>query len=95
MLTATQIRKEDISNIHFAHKEVLSLDFDRKQRQWSLNKALALGNAYHGKVHIIFEAESGENLEVDTTIWAVTDSHISLKGGVSIPISAIKDVYFS
>jgi len=94
MLTTTLIRKEEISRLNFAKLDVLAHDFDKSRRLWSLEKALALGNAYHGKVHIVFQASNGETMEVDTTIWAVTDSHISLKGGVAIPIRAIREVYF-
>lgn len=94
MIQATAIAKEQVASLHFAHHDVLP-ETDRKIRSYNLQKALTLGNAYHGKVHIVFETESGQDLEVDTTIWAVTDTHISLKGGVAIPINAIKDVIFA
>jgi len=88
----TLINKEEVSKLHFAHHEVLDADAERKRRRWNLEKALTLGNGYHGKVHIVFENEMGEAYEVDTTVWAVTDTHISLKGGVVIPIHSIREV---
>jgi hypothetical protein len=32
--------------------------------------------------------------EVQTTIWAVTESELSLKGGVHIPLRSITDIHF-
>ena len=91
-MTTAKIEKERLGNFHFAHHEVLVEENDRKRRRWNLEKALTLGNGHHGKVGIVFETETGDAFEVDTTVWALTDSHISLKGGVVIPIAAIKDV---
>jgi hypothetical protein len=55
---------------------------------------LILGNIDHNKVTIVFKTEDGTILQVKTTIWAVTEDYVALKGGVHIPIKAIVDIEF-
>jgi hypothetical protein len=54
----------------------------------NLNRALILGNAYRRKIKLIFETTDGIK-QVETTIWAVTEQNVVLKGGKFIPINAI------
>ena len=91
MQTATIVEKENIGGLKFAQREVLSSAEEMKQRNADLLQATRLGNAYHGKIKIIFEAEDGVK-QVETTIWATTDKVVTLKGGVHIPIHCIHRV---
>lgn len=86
-----RIDKEKISELTFPREEVLTNQAQRKQRLEHLEKATALGNMEHGKIVIVFSDEEGMK-DVNTTIWATTDSRIILKGGVVIPIHRIHEV---
>lgn len=86
------INKEDIKGkVRFPTADALSTKEAREERKKKLEKAMLLGNGYKGKIKIIFNTEEGERM-VETTVWATTDSTIQLKGDVSIPIHAIRDV---
>ncbi|HET6244148.1 MAG: hypothetical protein H0V01_07220 [Bacteroidetes bacterium] len=85
------VQKEDISNLLFPAKEVLSSGDDIKIRRSDLERATKLGNAERGKIKIIFEDKEGIK-KVETTIWATTEKNIILKGGVFIPIHRIHQI---
>ena len=57
-----------------------------------LQYSVRLGNEFKGKTVVTFETTKGP-LSVETTIWSVTDNHLSLKGGVEIPLSSVIDIY--
>ncbi len=86
-----KIEKENILCLQFKNQEVLVDTDAQKHRMSELNRATALGNAYKGKVKIIFQSLSGLNM-VDTTVWATTDKNVVLKGGLLIPICCIMEV---
>ncbi|MES2800145.1 MAG: hypothetical protein V4638_09010 [Bacteroidota bacterium] len=84
------IDKEVISGLHFKdaakikqHPELLK----------QIENATTLGNAFHGKVSIVFQDDEGLK-RVETTIWAAGTKFISLKGGVWIPINRIVEINF-
>ena len=81
-LKPTLVEKEIISSLSFS-------DFRKVDQHPNLQAQLAsatrLGNAYRGKVSIIFEDDEGLK-RVDTTIWAYGAKYICLKGGIWIPI---------
>jgi len=54
---------------------------------------MILGNTHRGKVSIVFCDDEGLK-KVTTTVWAVGEKFITLKGGVWIPISKIIDIIF-
>jgi len=86
------INKEEIKGrVRFPSTDVLTTNEQREARKNKLDKAMLLGNGYKGKIKIIFGTEEGDRV-VETTVWATTDSTIQLKGDVSIPIQAIRDV---
>lgn len=86
------INKEEIKGkVRFPSSDILSSREEREERKKKLDKAMLLGNGYKGKIKIIFETEEGQRV-VETTVWATTDTTIQLKGDVSIPIHAIRDV---
>lgn len=86
-----KIEKEEISNLHFHTNDVLSNDESKKERDLKLKNAAFLGNIEKEKCKIIFQAKEGKNY-VETTIWAVTDKYICLKGGITLLIASIFDV---
>lgn len=83
------IEKECLTQLHFATNEVLTDTSEIAVRNERLQKAVRLGNEYHGKVGIIFKLISGALHRVETTIWDCSDRFIALKGGVSIPLHAV------
>lgn len=94
MVTAHLIAKEEVPSLRFSATEVLAEEAKRILRSSKLRKALALGNLFKNKVRMIFVTEDGDEKQVETTIWAVTENYVSLKGGAIIPTQAIKDVEF-
>ncbi|MBC5775190.1 hypothetical protein H8S95_14015 [Pontibacter sp. KCTC 32443] len=88
------VEKEMIPSLHFSHKDVLDNTEAQKKRLWDLNRASILGNGYHGKVEITFKTAEGDLKRVDTTVWAVDDKFMTLKGGCCIPTSSVVGVEF-
>jgi hypothetical protein len=52
-------------------------------------RSQTLGNLFQTKVKITFEAADLNTYQVETTVWAVGDMFISLKGGIFLPIQSI------
>lgn len=92
MKTIEKIEKEDIKNLSFNKKEVLSTDVEIKKRWNELFRAQALGNLLQSKVHITFVTADERSFIVYTTIWAVGQEFITLKGGIHIPVNAVFEV---
>lgn len=86
-----RIDKEKISDLNFPRMEVLNNQKLIQHRQQELERATTLGNIEHNKIIIVFSDSDGLK-EVNTTIWATTDSRIVLKGGIIIPINRIHEV---
>ena len=95
MLHTIPVEKESIPSFHFQYvNDVLSNSEERVKRYLSLQKGLILGNAYHGKVTLTLVTADVQMLTVTTTLWSVSDSHVTLKGGVNVPINSIYSVEF-
>jgi hypothetical protein len=92
MKTIERIDKERVRDLRFARKEVLDAPEAKKFRTADLQRALTLGNLLQSKVHITFEDREGSLYCVDTTVWAVGDQFITLKGGIHIPIGSIHEI---
>ena len=92
METIATIQKEQLPSLKFCKDEVILEQVRQRLRKFDLDRALILGNIDHNKVTIIFKTEDGSLLQVKTTIWAVTEVYVALKGGVHIPIKAIVDL---
>lgn len=92
MESIATVQKEQINTLKFCKDEVIQEKVRQRLRKFDLDRALILGNIDHNKVTIIFKTEDGTLLQVKTTIWAVTEEYVSLKGGVHIPIKAIVDL---
>lgn len=82
------IEKEAVQLLSFPQSEVLETREEMQQRQFDLQRALALGNLEHSKIKIYFEDNQSKKV-VETTVWAVTDQRVILKQGHSIPINRI------
>lgn len=91
----TEIQKELLSTISFIKEDVIEDPVKRRLRQIYLERAERLGNAYHGKVKMLFKTADEQLMMVHTTIWSADQHYITLKGGIHIPTSSIVDVEFS
>jgi hypothetical protein len=84
----TLIAKEQIPELRIVPA------FVDRTKEWlnQLTYSCRLGNEFKGKTVITFETTSGPRA-VETTIWSVTDNHLTLKGGLDIPLSSVIDLY--
>ncbi|MCS6980673.1 MAG: hypothetical protein N2110_04215 [Flavobacteriales bacterium] len=87
----TIIPKESIPALRFPKSDVLPEGEARKERAEKLYKAMLLGNGYKVKVKIIFEDLEGIKA-VETTVWETSEDNVLLKGGVNLPVHAVRDV---
>jgi hypothetical protein len=84
MESIVQIPKENVvytrfkPNNHLPNKELIA----------KLYRAMRLGNGWLQKVAIYFHTQSGPR-KIETTVWSASDKYISIKGGVTIPVSCI------
>lgn len=92
MESVVTVPKEVIGQFTFAPQEVLADPWLIEQRKWALRKALSLGNLYRHKVTITYHLCDRTVQRVITTVWAVTDRYVTLKGGRIIPVHAICEV---
>ncbi|WP_111671780.1 hypothetical protein [Algoriphagus litoralis] len=89
MKTILTIDKENIFSLSFSKSDVILNPEDQKKRMADLYRSQTLGNLLQTKVKLTFEAADLNTYQVETTVWAVGDTFISLKGGIYLPISAI------
>ena len=68
--TVEIVEKEDIITMHFAPEDVLNDETARQRRRADADRAVTLGNAYHGKLDIYFQTADGMAKRVATTVWA-------------------------
>ena len=92
MESVITVPKEIIGQTSFAVEEVLNDRFAIERRKWSLQRALSLGNLFRHKVTITYQLYDGIPQRVATTVWAVTERYVTLKGGRVIPVHAITKV---
>jgi hypothetical protein len=90
-MDAKKIEKEEIVHLHFLPNDVLKNDEQRRDRGQKLIYAAAIGNTEKHKCKIVFNSQEGDNY-VETTIWAVTDKYLCLKGGILLLITSIIEV---
>jgi len=83
------IQKEAIAQLRFIKEEALTDAAAIIRRSQDFGRALMLGNLEHGKVKIHFQDALHNRYQVETTIWAVTEDYLCLKGNLLIPICAI------
>ena len=87
-VTPTLVEKETISSLSFKDRKKIK---QHPHIEDQIKSATRLGNAYRGKVSIIFEDDEGIK-RVDTTIWAYGTKYICLKGGIWLPIDRIIEI---
>ncbi|HLU88229.1 MAG TPA: hypothetical protein VKZ51_00245 [Cyclobacteriaceae bacterium] len=92
MENITTVQKEQLNSFRFYQTEVISEQVLQRLRKFDLDRALVLGNIDHNKVTIVLKTIDGALLQVKTTVWAVTDDYVCLKGGIYVPIKAIVDI---
>ncbi len=92
MKTIEVIEKEQVVNLGFSKKEVLSDPDERKKRMADLYRSQTLGNLLQATVKLTFEASNSQIYQVQTTVWSVGADFISLKGGITLPINSILKV---
>ncbi|WP_201981670.1 hypothetical protein [Hymenobacter rubidus] len=87
--TVEIVEKETLPTLHFAHDDVLADPADRQRRRADADRAVTLGNAYHGKLDIYFKTSDGSTKRMATTVWAADADHLTLKSGASLPLRAV------
>tara|TARA_A100001037_G_C15054777_1_gene591812 strand:+ start:443 stop:727 length:285 start_codon:yes stop_codon:yes gene_type:complete len=87
-----EVQKENICDLNIMNLTEIVDDEDKVMRKIKLNRGLVLGNAHKRKVKIYFFDSEQNPLFVETTIWAVTESNVILKGGQRIPVESIYKV---
>ncbi|MEX0813508.1 MAG: hypothetical protein WD048_14915 [Chitinophagales bacterium] len=91
-LMINKIEKEQVKELEFFKENTQRNKIERKKIHNLLYMGMLLGNSYRHKVKIIFESMDGRKM-VETTIWATTENNVILKGGTTIPVSAIVDIH--
>lgn len=82
------IKKERITAIKFNNVEVLESKSDQYNRKEVLQKARVLGDLYKQKVIISFK-DNDSSKHTLATVWHTDDEHVSLIGGVTIPVKRV------
>jgi hypothetical protein len=89
-----EILKEDIKQLKFNEKDVLTSKLDIAKRKSDLNRASALGAQSKSNIKIYFTDKNGVNYKVTATVWATTEKNVSLKNEIMVPIKSIFKVGF-
>lgn len=84
----TLVEKEFITNLSFNDRTRVKQHPDLLQQ---IKSATRLGNAFRGKVSILFMDDDGVK-QVNTTIWAHGTKYICLKGGIWLPIARLIEI---
>ena len=87
------IAKEEIPQLHILPNTVVYTSEQQKELNQKLLTGASLGNLEKEKCKITFHAAEGDSC-VETTIWAVTDKYICLKGGITLLIASIIEVSY-
>jgi hypothetical protein len=85
---------EEIRTAHFASREVLMDEEERKERFRKLIKAVIISHVEHEDVGIVFKLDTGEMIETYCNLIDFADDYVMLKGGTVIPLTSIVDIEF-
>ena len=85
------VAKEQIPLELFKAGDVLRNKEQVEERRLQLQRAFELNRSSYSKAIIVFDTLI-ETLEVIDHVWEITDTNVLLKGGVTIPISCIREV---
>ncbi|MGB3617086.1 MAG: hypothetical protein WBA12_03135 [Catalinimonas sp.] len=91
---AVDTLNESLHKFNFYRADVLTDAPSRQLRRHRLERAQALGNLYRHKVTLTFRDEMNHAQRVYTTVWAVCEEHVALKGNRLIPIRSIESVLY-
>lgn len=89
-----KIQMEDIIRIRFPKSEVLPNPIAVRERDRNLENALSLGNNDHVKVKLTFLDFDNNTFMIETTIWAVTEESVCLKGDLLLPKRSLVSVEY-
>lgn len=89
VMTGVVIEKEELA----AYDLVPA--FVDKTEQWRkhLPYAMRLGNEFKGKTYLTVETTKGPRTII-TTVWSVSENHLILKGGITIPLNSLIDIHY-
>ncbi|MDX2173414.1 MAG: hypothetical protein SFY56_09850 [Bacteroidota bacterium] len=85
------IDKKNVSDLSFEKNDVLNDLDDKYRREEDLKRAMMLGNNYKHKVKLFFK-DKFMNKHVETTVWNANSNHVTLKGGIVLPVKSIYKV---
>lgn len=85
------IEKEKVAFLNFPLEDVLLTKDELSNREHELSNALKLGNNYKHKVKIYFK-DSECNKHIETTVWQLDKTHLTIKNGLTIPIKRVYKV---
>ena len=83
------VQKEELATLKFSREDVLTDMITRQRRRIDADRAVTLGNAYHGKLDIYFQTADGQTKRMATTVWAADAAYLTLKSGASLPMRAV------
>jgi len=89
-----EIPKERIKDVKFSDIDILSSKEEQLQRKIDLKRAATLGAQSKTNIKIYFVDAEGTRHRVVATVWAATESNVSFKGEVMVPIKAVYQVGF-
>lgn len=85
---------EIVEKEHIGYLNIINAATDHTEELTTkLAEAQRLGNEFKTKAVITFNTTIGPK-RVDTTVWAVTEKFIQLKGNVHIPLKSLIDIDF-
>jgi hypothetical protein len=87
------IKPERVNTLKFTETDVLQEKESILQRQRDLQKAMVLGNSFKQKVILMFKDGSSKKHTI-TTVWHSNSEHISLKGGIVLPVKSVYKIEF-
>lgn len=91
MIKSQNIDKEKIQELSFSELDVLDNYEEIKKRENDLQLAMKLGNNFKHKVKIFFK-DLYSYKHSETTVWHANNKHVTLKGGIVLPVRSIYKV---
>ena len=84
-----KVQSTGIVGFRYVKTEVLDNEQERFNRKLDLESAMAVTNTEHEEIGIMVKLESGEEVEILSSLIDVEEEFIEVKGGHLIPIAAI------
>lgn len=88
------IQKEQLGFCRFSPGEVLSGDWEKVYRLYSLQRAERLGKKHSSRVRLSFRTLAGETRMVKALVTGFDDQFVHLSGGYTIPLRAVFGIEF-